>query len=90
MTTKEQILNLLRETFQLDHLEIKDDSHKHAGHAGAREHGGGHFSILIVSDDFKGKTLVQRHRMIYKSLDQIKEKIHALAIQAKTIQEYMV
>lgn len=65
-----------------DALEIYDDSHEHAGHAGARD-GGGHFQVMIVSREFAGKSAVTRHRLVYKALsDLMPARIHALAIQA--------
>ena len=68
-------------------LDIEDDSAKHAGHAGARS-GGGHFNVRIVSQEFSGKSLVQRHRMVYDALgDAMQQEIHALSIQAKTPNE---
>jgi BolA protein len=64
------------------HIEIIDESHKHAGHAGARD-GGGHYVLRIVSDRFAGNNTVARHRMIYSALgDMMKREIHALTIQA--------
>ena len=68
-------------------LEIVDDSHKHAGHAGAR--GGGHFSVTIVAAVFNGKGLVERHRMIYAALNDLMQQneVHALSIQARTPDE---
>ena len=66
-------------------LEIFDDSHEHAGHAGAKESGGGHFQVYIVSESFQDKNKVARHRMIYQAVsDLMPAKIHALAIQAYT------
>jgi BolA protein len=63
-------------------LEIIDESHKHAGHAGARD-GGGHYVVRIVSAQFAGKNTVARHRMIYSAMgDLMKREIHALTIQA--------
>ena len=63
-------------------LEIIDESHKHAGHAGARE-GGGHYLMRIVSAQFAGKNTVARHRMIYSAMgDLMKHEIHALTLQA--------
>ena len=68
-------------------LEIQDDSAKHAGHVGARS-GGGHFNVQIVSAEFSGKSLVERHRMVYSALgDAMQSDIHALSIQAKTPDE---
>jgi BolA family transcriptional regulator, general stress-responsive regulator len=64
------------------HLEIIDESHKHAGHAGARD-GGGHYVVRIVSAQFAGKNTVARHRMIYCAIGELmKREIHALTIQA--------
>ena len=69
-------------------LEIFDDSHEHAGHAGARESGGGHFQVFLVSELFKGKNKVARHRMIYEAVnDLMPGMIHALAIRAYTPEE---
>ncbi len=68
-------------------LDIIDDSVAHAGHAGARD--GGHFTVHIVSTAFAGKTLIQRHRLIYAALaDLMHRDIHALSIsKAKTPDE---
>jgi BolA protein len=69
---------------QPEKIEIVDDSHLHAGHAGARE-GGGHYRLKIVSGEFAGKSTVARHRMIYSALgDMMKHEIHALNITACT------
>ena len=68
-------------------LDITDESHKHAGHAGARD-GGGHFVLHIASAQFVGKNTVARHRMIYSALgEMMKKEIHALTIQARTPDE---
>ncbi|HKK06312.1 MAG TPA: BolA family protein [Gammaproteobacteria bacterium] len=68
-------------------LEIQDDSHRHAGHAGARS-GGGHFNVQITSEAFAGKSLIQRHRMVYEALgDAMQSEIHALSIKASTPDE---
>ena len=68
-------------------LEIIDESHKHAGHAGARD-GGGHYVLQIITPEFTGKTTMARHRMIYSALgEMMKREIHALNIQAKTPEE---
>jgi len=65
-------------------LKIVDESHKHAGHAGART-GGGHFLLQIISAEFEGKNKMNRHRMIYSALAEMMERdIHALTIDAKT------
>ncbi|OGS97428.1 MAG: BolA family protein [Gallionellales bacterium RIFCSPLOWO2_02_FULL_57_47] len=68
-------------------LDIIDESHKHAGHAGARD-GGGHYVLRIVSAQFAGKNTMARHRMIYSALgEMMKREIHALNIQAHTPDE---
>ncbi|MBI5429934.1 MAG: BolA family transcriptional regulator [Nitrosomonadales bacterium] len=68
-------------------LDIIDDSHKHAGHAGARD-GGGHYVLHIRSSHFAGKNTVARHRMIYSALgEMMKREIHALTITASTPDE---
>ncbi len=75
-------------TFQPSQIEIIDDSHKHAGHEGARS-GGGHYTLQIVSTQFEGKPTLARHRMIYSALgEMMKQKIHALNIKAYTPQEH--
>ena len=60
---------------------IEDESHRHAGHAGAKE--GGHYDLLIVAEAFSGKNTVARHRMIYAAADDLMRRgIHALSIRA--------
>ncbi len=72
----------LRNAFQVQSLVIDDESHLHAGHAGAAS-GGGHFRLEIVTPDFKGLSLVARHRAVYAALNRhIPKEIHALTIIA--------
>jgi BolA protein len=72
----------LRKAFQVQSLVIDDESHLHAGHAGAAS-GGGHFKLLIVAPEFKGLNLVARHRAVYAALNRhIPKEIHALTIVA--------
>ena len=63
-------------------LEIKDQSHLHAGHAGAAA-GGGHFDVQVVSSEFAGKLPLQRHRLIYRAVDDLMRPdcIHALSVK---------
>lgn len=78
-----QIEQRLRAALAPLRLEIVDDSAKHAGHAGARESGGGHFNVTIVSAAFAGKGLIERHRLVYGALGELMHKdIHALSLQA--------
>ena len=72
----------LRKAFQVQSLLIDDESHLHAGHAGAAS-GGGHFRLEIVAPEFKGLNLVARHRAVYAALNRhIPKEIHALTIIA--------
>lgn len=65
-------------------LEIIDESHRHVGHAGARD-GRGHFHIVIVSEAFTGQAPLTRHRSVYAALgDLMRTDIHALGIDART------
>lgn len=67
-------------------LDIRDDSARHAGHAGARA--GGHFAVSIVSPRFAGLTTMQRHRLVYDAVgDLMHAGIHALSISARTPEE---
>jgi len=64
-------------------LDLRDESAQHAGHAGARPSGGSHWQLTIVSEAFRGKSPVARHRMIYEALGDLMERdIHALRIEA--------
>jgi len=77
----------LTDALQPSELLIRDQSHLHAGHAGAQE-GKGHFDIQIVSAAFLGQSLMQRHRQIYDALgDMMETDIHALKIRAKAPDE---
>ena len=80
--TTELIRRSLTEALLPELLEIIDNSAAHAGHAGARS-GGGHYNVTIISVAFEGKSLVQRHQLIYQALgDLMKQEIHALGINA--------
>ena len=63
--------------------EVEDESHQHAGHAGHRPGGQTHFRVYIVSEAFRGKSRIDRHRMINQTLArELAEGVHALAIHA--------
>jgi BolA protein len=65
-------------------LELEDQSHRHAGHAGARD-GRGHFRVRVVSEAFAGKLPLARHRIVYAALGELMQTdLHALSIQALT------
>jgi BolA protein len=86
-TRLEAIRERLTATLAPKTLEIEDESHRHAGHAGARD-GRGHFRVRIVSDAFVGKSALARHRAVYAALgDLMQTDIHALAIDARTPEE---
>ena len=83
MTTKDIITNKLREAFSPESLEVRDESDRHIGHAGYRPGGQTHYRVDIVSPAFKGKSRVERHRMINAALEtELSGSIHALAIHA--------
>jgi BolA protein len=68
-------------------LDVDDESHRHVGHAGARD-GRGHFRVRIVSAAFEGQSPIARHRAVYAALgDLMQTDIHALAIEARTPEE---
>jgi len=86
--TAGQIETRLNEALQPDLIEVLDNSQAHAGHAGMQS-GGGHYHVRIVARDFSGKTLVQRHQLVYRALgEMMKNQIHALGIDAFTPEEY--
>lgn len=79
----DRIRTALQSALQPERLDIVDESAAHAGHAGALQSGGGHFSAYIVADAFAGKSAVQRHQLVYKALGELMQTdIHALAIKA--------
>lgn len=81
--TTELIAEQLREAFKPTHLDIIDESHLHAGHAGAQS-GKGHYAVTIHSTAFTDKSPIARHRMVYEALGSLMDThIHALSIRAK-------
>jgi BolA family transcriptional regulator, general stress-responsive regulator len=83
MQTVDVITKKLIEAFAPQSLQVMDESHQHEGHAGHRPGGQTHFRIYIVSDTFKGKTRLERHRLINGALSgELAGGIHALAIHA--------
>jgi BolA protein len=83
MTVKDAITNKLREAFLPESLDVTDESHLHEGHSGHRPGGETHFRVYIVSDAFKGKSRIERHRMINATLAaELEGSVHALAIKA--------
>jgi BolA protein len=83
MRTADLITQRLTDAFQPQSVKVVDESHLHAGHAGSREGGQTHYRVYIVSGAFKGKTRIERHRMINAALAQeLAGSVHALAIHA--------
>lgn len=78
----------IREQLAPVHLEVIDDSHRHAGHEGA--HGGGrHFQALIVSESFRGMSLLEQHRRVYGLFqEEMKKQIHALVLRTMTPEQW--
>jgi len=83
MPTRNTMIEKLTWAFAPQSLDVVDESHLHAGHAGYRPGGETHFRIYIVSDAFQGKSRIERHRMINDALSgELKAGVHALAIHA--------
>ena len=83
MRTADLITQKLTEAFGPQSLKVVDESHQHKGHAGHRPGGQTHFKIYIVAEAFKGKTRLERHRLINGKLsEELAGGIHALAIHA--------
>ena len=86
--TKERIEQKILEALAASHVEVIDESWKHAGHAGAAA-GGGHFILCVASDRFEGVSLLDRNRMVFQILEQeLKGAIHALTVKAMTPKEW--
>ncbi len=80
--SRERLARRLKDGLGPDQLEVIDDSHRHAGHAGAAD-GRGHFTVLIVSQRFAGLGRLNRHKLVYEVVgDMMTTDIHALSIQA--------
>ena len=87
MDTPEVIVSRMREHLSAESVEIEDQSHLHAGHAGAAG-GGGHYEVTIVASCFKGLNTLARHRLVYEAVGELmKKEIHALSIQAYSAEE---
>lgn len=83
MRTADILTRKLTDAFAPQSLNVVDESHQHEGHAGARPGGQTHFRVYIVSAAFKGKTRIERHRMINAALaEDLAAGVHALAIHA--------
>jgi BolA protein len=82
----DEIHSLLMQAFKPSALQVEDESWKHAGHAGAKESGGGHFVVHITAEEFSGKSRIACHRMVNQVLkDKFGPLIHALSIHTKAL-----
>ena len=80
---KDRMTHKLQESFAPQHLEVIDESAKHAGHSGHDGRGESHFEVIIVSESFQGRGRLERHRMVYAALKmELAERVHALSIKA--------
>lgn len=80
MSLRDDIEDRLNEEFAPEDLEVSDDSLQHVGHAGAQD--GGHYAVIIVSEHFRDRSLLERHRLVYDALKPLRSGIHALSIRA--------
>ena len=88
MNTRDRISEKLNAAFSPVSLDVQDESHQHAGHAGSRPGGETHYRVYIVSEAFKGKSRLERHRMVNTALAQeLAGGVHALAIHASAPDE---
>jgi BolA protein len=88
MARRDLIAEKLTKAFAPASLEVVDESHQHAGHAGHREGGETHFRVYIVAEAFRGKSRLERHRMINETLvGELEGGVHALAIHASAPDE---
>jgi len=88
MSVAENIEQKIRAGLNVSHMELVDESHKHAGHAGAPAGGESHYRLLVVSPDFTGKNRVARQREIYRILkDEMAGPVHALSLDARSPEE---
>jgi BolA family transcriptional regulator, general stress-responsive regulator len=83
MNTRDRITEQLTKAFAPERVEVIDESHLHAGHAGSRPGGETHYRVRIVADVFRGKSRLDRHRMVNAALaGELAGGVHALAIHA--------
>jgi BolA family transcriptional regulator, general stress-responsive regulator len=88
MTTAERIHDALATGLAPAAIDVRDESARHAGHAGARPEGETHFRVRVVTEVFREKSRIERHRMVHKLLEnELSGGVHALRIQAMTPEE---
>ena len=85
MNRSERIHQILSDAFQPSQLDVVDDSHKHAGHSGARPEGETHYTVIIVAETFDGLSRVARQRAVMDVLrPEFETGLHALSIKASS------
>ena len=88
MTRAERLERILAAALEPSSIAVVDESHRHAGHAGARPEGETHFAIEIVSQKFTGMTRIQRHRLVHEIVhEEFVEGLHALSLKLLTPNE---
>ena len=88
VSVAETIRNKLTDRFAPARLVILDESHRHAGHAGARPEGETHFAVTIVASAFAGLNRVARQRLVYETLaDELATRVHALSLTTLATEE---
>ena len=87
MRMENSIREKLAKAFAPAELQVVNDSHHHAGHHSSPGTGESHFSVMVVSDAFAGKSRIERHRMVNAALAEELKTVHALAITALAPQE---
>jgi BolA family transcriptional regulator, general stress-responsive regulator len=88
MPVKDVIAEKLSAAFAPQRLDVQDESHLHEGHAGHRPGGQTHFRVTIVSETFRGKSRIERHRLVNQALaEELSSGVHALAIHASALGE---
>ena len=87
MSRQMRIKEKLSEKFEVDQLDVIDESESHRGHAGFQEDGESHFRVRLVSADFKGLSRIARHRAVHAAIGrELLAEIHALTLDVSTPQ----
>lgn len=84
---EKNILSKLKKHLEPSFIEVIDESHLHANHNSDAKNGGTHFKIKIISNTFKGRSNIEKHRLIYEILDsELKNGVHALTLNLSDIE----
>lgn len=88
MTRRERLIEQLRASLSPTSIDVVDESHRHAGHAGARPGGETHYHVEIVSARFAGMSRIARHRLVHEIVhDEFENGLHALSLKLLTPEE---